>query len=100
MIKQKIDSAVLGVTFGSLALFCLVFAGSLTLKNFGSNVESWLIQLRGFPMCALSGKKGERKTAKGENGIICAMRKRARRVRRWCVFPAVISKLWVVVMKK
>ena len=71
MIKQKIDSAVLGVTFGSLALFCLVFAGSLTLKNFGSNVESWLIQLRGFPISTLLGRE-ERKTTSRENGTIHA----------------------------
>ena len=75
MIKQKIDSAVLGVTFGSLALFCLVFAGSLPLKDFGLSVEPQLIQLRGFPISTLLGRK-ERKTTSRENGIICAMKGR------------------------
>ena len=53
MIKQKIVSAFGGVTFGSLALFYLVFVWSLTLKNLGASV----IQLRGFPMRALLGEK-------------------------------------------
>ena len=60
MIKQKIDSAVLGVTFGSLALFCLVFARSLTLKDFGLSVEPQLIQLRGFPISTLWAGRSER----------------------------------------
>ena len=34
---------VLGAAFGSLAMFYLVFAWSLTLKNFGSSVEDQLI---------------------------------------------------------
>ena len=38
--------AVLGVAFGLLALFYLVFAWSLTLKNFGLSVEAQLIAQR------------------------------------------------------
>jgi len=38
--------AVLGVAFGLLALFSLVFARSLTLKNFGLGVEDQLIAQR------------------------------------------------------
>ena len=38
--------AVLGVAFGSLALFYICFARSLTLKNFGLSVEAQLIAPR------------------------------------------------------
>jgi hypothetical protein len=46
MAKQKRVAAVLGVAFGSLALFYLVFAWSLTLKNFGLSVQAQLIAQR------------------------------------------------------
>ena len=46
MGKQKRVAAVLGVAFGSLALFYLCFAWSLTLNNFGLSVESQLIAQR------------------------------------------------------
>ena len=41
MLKRVL--AVLGAAFGLLALFYLVFACSLTLKNFGLSVEAQLI---------------------------------------------------------
>ena len=44
MLKRVL--AVLGVAFGLLAMFYLVFAWSLTLKNFGLNVEAQLIAQR------------------------------------------------------
>ena len=44
MLKRVL--AVLGATFGSLALFYFVFAWSLTLKDFGSSVETQLIAQR------------------------------------------------------
>ena len=44
MLKRVL--AVLGATFGSLALFYFVFAWSLTLKNFGLSVEAQLIAQR------------------------------------------------------
>ena len=44
MLKRVL--AVLGATFWSLAMFYLVFAWSLTLKNFGSSVEAQLIAQR------------------------------------------------------
>ena len=44
MLKRVL--AVLGVAFGSLAMFYLVFAGALTLKNFGLSVEDQLIAQR------------------------------------------------------
>ena len=44
MLKRVL--AVLGVAFGSLALFYFVFAWSLTLKDFGSSVETQLIAQR------------------------------------------------------
>ena len=44
MLKRVL--AVLGATFGSLALFNFVFAWSLTLKDFGSSVEAQLIAQR------------------------------------------------------
>ena len=46
MDKLKEISAVLGVAFGSLALFYICFARSLTLKNFGLSVEPQLIAQR------------------------------------------------------
>ena len=46
MDKLKRVLAVLGVAFGSLAMFYLVFAGALTLKNFGLSVEDQLIAQR------------------------------------------------------
>ena len=46
MDKLKRVLAVLGVAFGSLAMFYLVFAGALTLKNFGLSVEAQLIAQR------------------------------------------------------
>ena len=44
MLKRVL--AVLGVAFGLLAMFYLVFAWSLTLKNFGLSVENQLIAQR------------------------------------------------------
>jgi hypothetical protein len=44
MLKRVL--AVLGATFGSLALLYLFFAWSLTLKNFGLSVEAQLIAQR------------------------------------------------------
>ena len=44
MLKRTL--AVLGVAFGLLAMFYLVFAGALTLKNFGLSVEDQLIAQR------------------------------------------------------
>lgn len=44
MLKRVL--AVLGVAFGLLAMFYLVFAWSLTLKNFGLSVEAQLIAQR------------------------------------------------------
>ena len=44
MLKRVL--AVLGATFGSLAMFYFVFAWSLTLKDFGSSVETLLIAQR------------------------------------------------------
>ena len=44
MLKRVL--AVLGVAFGLLAMFYLVFAWSLTLKNFGLSVEVQLIAQR------------------------------------------------------
>ena len=44
MLKRVL--AVLGAAFGSLAMFYLVFAGALTLKNFGLSVEDQLIAQR------------------------------------------------------
>ena len=46
MDKLKRVLAVLGVAFGSLAMFYLVFAGALTLKNFGLSVEDQLVAQR------------------------------------------------------
>ena len=46
MDKLKRVLAVLGVAFGSLAMFYLIFACSLTLKNFGLSVEAQLIAQR------------------------------------------------------
>ena len=46
MDKLKRVLAVLGVAFGSLALFYLFFAWSLTLKDFGLSVEAQLIAQR------------------------------------------------------
>ena len=46
MDQLKRVSAVLGAAFGSLAMFYLVFAWSLTLKNFGLSVEAQLIPQR------------------------------------------------------
>ena len=46
MDKLKRVLAVLGVAFGLLAMFYLVFAGALTLKNFGLSVEVQLIAQR------------------------------------------------------
>ena len=46
MDKLKRVLAVLGVAFGSLAMLYLVFAGALTLKNFGLSVEAQLIAQR------------------------------------------------------
>ena len=46
MDQLKRVLAVLGVAFGLLALFSLVFARSLTLKNFGLGVEDQLIAQR------------------------------------------------------
>ncbi len=46
MDQLKRVSAVLGAAFGSLAMFYLVFAGALTLKNFGLSVEAQLIAQR------------------------------------------------------
>ena len=37
MLKRVL--AVLGAAFGSLAMLYFVFAGALTLKNFGLSVE-------------------------------------------------------------
>ena len=44
MLKRVL--AVLGAAFGSLAMLYLVFAGALTLKNFGLSVEDQLIAQR------------------------------------------------------
>jgi hypothetical protein len=44
MLKRVL--AVLGVALGSLALFYIIFAWSLTLKNFGLSVEAQLIAQR------------------------------------------------------
>ena len=44
MLKRVL--AVLGVAFGSLAMFYLVFASSLTLKDLGLSVEDQLIAQR------------------------------------------------------
>ena len=44
MLKRVL--AVLGATFWSLAMFYLVFAWSLTLKNFGLSVEVQFIAQR------------------------------------------------------
>ena len=46
MDKLKRVLAVWGVAFGSLAMLCLVFAGALTLKNFGLSVEDQLVAQR------------------------------------------------------
>ena len=46
MKKLKRVVAVLGVAFGSLALFYIFFARQLTLKNFGLSVEAQLIAQR------------------------------------------------------
>ena len=46
MDQLKRVLAVLGAAFGSLAMFYLVFAWSLTLKDFGSSVETQLIAQR------------------------------------------------------
>ena len=46
MDQLKRVSAVLGAAFGSLAMFYLVFAGALTLKNFGLSVKAQLITQR------------------------------------------------------
>ena len=46
MDKLKRVLAVLGVAFGLLAMFYLVFACSLTLKNFGLSVKAQLITQR------------------------------------------------------
>ena len=46
MDKLKRVLAVLGVAFGSLAMLYLVFAGALTLKNFGLSVEDQLVAQR------------------------------------------------------
>ena len=46
MDKLKRVLAVLGAAFGSLAMFYLVFAWALTLKNFGLSVENQLIAQR------------------------------------------------------
>jgi len=42
MDQLKRVLAVLGAAFGSHAMFYLVFAGALTLKNFGLSVEDQL----------------------------------------------------------
>ena len=46
MDQLKRVSAVLGAAFGSLAMLYLVFACSLTLKNFGLSVKAQLITQR------------------------------------------------------
>ncbi len=46
MDQLKRVLAVLGAAFGSLAMLYLVFACSLTLKNFGLSVEDQLIAQR------------------------------------------------------
>ena len=46
MDQLKRVSAVLGAAFGSLAMLYLVFACSLTRKNFGLSVEDQLIAQR------------------------------------------------------
>lgn len=48
MLKRVL--AVLGAAFGSLAMLYLVFACSLTLKNFGLSVEDQLIAQRIFTL--------------------------------------------------
>ena len=52
MLKRVL--AVLGVAFGSLALFNFVFAWSLTLKDFGLSVEDQLIAQRIFTLLLLA----------------------------------------------
>ena len=69
MLKRVL--AVLGAAFGSLALSYFVFAWLLTFKDFGLGVEPQLIQLRGFPISTLLGRK-ERKATSRENDIIHA----------------------------
>lgn len=46
MDQLKRVSAVLGAAFGSLAMLYLVFACSLTRKNFGLSIEDQLIAQR------------------------------------------------------
>ena len=54
MDQLKRVSAVLGAAFGSLAMLYLVFACSLTHKNFGLSVEDQLIAQRIFTLMLLA----------------------------------------------
>ena len=65
MLKRVL--AVLGVAFGSLAMFYLVFAWSLTLKNFGLSGEN---QFKENGITCDMGKLG--KMRKGTKVAICA----------------------------
>ena len=65
MLKRVL--AVLGVAFGSLAMLYLVFASSLTLKNFGLSVED---QFKENGITCDMGKLGN--MCKGVKVAICA----------------------------
>ena len=81
MLKRVL--AVLGAAFGSLALFYLFFAWSLTLKDFGLGVEVQLIAQRiltllllaALPVVIVLIKPVYRTGLVEENGIACDMGK-------------------------
>ena len=67
MDMQKRVLAVWGVAFRSLAMLYLVFASSLTLKNFGLSIEN---QFKENGITCDMGKLGD--MHKGVKGAICA----------------------------
>ena len=83
MDQLKRVSAVLGAAFGSLAMLYLVFACSLTRKNFGLSVEAQLIAQRiitplvfvALPVVIVLIKPVCRAGLVNENGITCYMGK-------------------------